>query len=292
MHEADADEVATAWDRPASTVEDPIEVTLPYLELRLEHPGLDATRFADGFFPDAVPYRDGSTATVFYWRSGLAGDSPPPSDWVGACATTHSLSPIDAGNDVAPALLTERGDGTEVVVDGTVAGDSTTARLAGYRPPRVAVRMVDEVTVRVQVGGSTVLVPTGTRSTVRLPRQTVGTDGEEPEELVVTPLLRVRFPGRRRLVHPQPGSDGALFPPFGLDLDALPNPVPVPTLGGELDHESLADVVGVHLAERPYPERVLWQAFAYSAFDPHQDTTAVIGQSPAGYLVVGGDDRP
>lgn len=102
----------------------------------------------------------------------------------------------------------------------------------------------------------------------------------------VTPELVVRYPGSRELHHPAPGADYRLFPSFGLELDDLPDPVPVPTTAGELDDAALATALGVDLSERPYPERVLWQAFAYTAFDPHSETTPELAQLEDGHLVV------
>jgi hypothetical protein len=119
-----------------------------------------------------------------------------------------------------------------------------------------------------------------------LPEQTVRLADSGGAETEVAPALRVRFPGVRTLYHPPADEGGALFPSFGLDLGNLPNPVPVPTAHGELDHGALADALGVDLDDRPYAERTLWQAFAYAAFDPHRDDPARLRQTDAGLLVV------
>lgn len=66
-------------------------------------------------------------------------------------------------------------------------------------------------------------------------------------------------------------------------------PLAVPTANGELDHEALAASLGVDLSARPYPERVLWQAFAYTAFDPHADSVPELWQFPTGHLALSGD---
>jgi hypothetical protein len=59
----------------------------------------------------------------------------------------------------------------------------------------------------------------------------------------------------------------------------------VPTTAGELDDAALATAVGVELSARPYPERALWQAFAYTAFDPHADAAPALAQLPDGRIV-------
>ncbi|MFC6729124.1 hypothetical protein ACFQDG_10775, partial [Natronoarchaeum mannanilyticum] len=102
----------------------------------------------------------------------------------------------------------------------------------------------------------------------------------------VTPELAVRFPGERELHHPASGGGYRLFPSFGLELAAVPSPVPSPTANGELDHATLAASLGVDLSGRPYPERVLWQAFAYEAFDPHADAARRLAQFPDGHVAL------
>jgi hypothetical protein len=102
----------------------------------------------------------------------------------------------------------------------------------------------------------------------------------------VTPELVVRYPGRQELHHPAPGADYRLFPSFGLDLAELPNPLPVPTTAGELDHEALGQSLGVDLSNRPYPERVLWQALAYTAFDPHGERGATLTKPDDEHIVL------
>lgn len=281
--------VAVEWVR-ADEEEggEPLVARAPYLELVLEHPGLDATHADDRFFPQAVPYRafDGERR-VFYWQSVLSGAAlgggAPNAFW----ATTHELRPLGAGTGAlaGPELLTRDGDVYEVVVDGTVAGDSTTARVDGYSPPRVSVQALDAGTAVVAAGDETVSVSAGDRETVDLSRQTVkpvDSSGEQP----VTPELRVRFPGERTLYHPPRGGERALFPSFGLDLASAPNPVAVPTAHEELDHAALADRLGVDFSGRPFAERTLWQAFAYAAFDPHREEPPKIRQTESGLLVV------
>lgn len=264
-------------DRPA-----PLAKRVPYVELRLEHPSLEADRFGDAFFPDAIPYDYRDERRAFYWRSVLPPDGPEPADWTGVCATTHGLRALTDDGTRPPPLWTR--DGTngdeaasdadtvrELVVDGTVAGDSRVAAVRDYSPPAIAVRSADADAVSLETPAGSRSVAAGERTTVELPTQSVrsATDGESR---TVTPRLRVRYPGPRTLYHPARGADAALFPAFGLDLETLPNPVPVPTAAGELDDRGLAAALGIDLSERPYPERVLWQALAYGAFDPHRET--------------------
>ncbi|WP_226005814.1 hypothetical protein [Natrinema salinisoli] len=270
-------------DRPA-----PIAERVPYVELRLEHPSPEADRFGDAFFPDAVPYEYRDDRRVFYWRSVLPPDGPAPADWTGVCATTHGLRALTGDGARSPPLWTRdvtTGDGSvsgidavrEIVVDGTVGGDSTLAAVRDYSEPSIAVRSVDADGVALETPAGSRTVAPGERTTVELPPQSVrlATDGESR---TVTPRLRVRYPGRRTVYHPARGADAAVFPSFGLGLETLSNPVPVPTATGELDDRSLAAALGVDLSERPYPERVLWQAFAYGAFDPHRETEPRLSQ--------------
>jgi hypothetical protein len=77
-----------------------------------------------------------------------------------------------------------------------------------------------------------------------------------------------------------------VFPSFGLDPSDLPNPMPVPTAGGELDAAALAAELGVDRSERPYPERVLWRAFAHTAFDPHADAVPELARLESGHVVL------
>lgn len=275
------------WLRVDDERLDPVVERAPYLELALEHPELDATHADGQFFPDAVPYRTGGEPRVFYWRSvlpdGVRGAGAPSGFW----ATTHELRLLGAGTGglAGPKLVAKDGDVHEVVVDGTVAGDSTTARVEGYSPPRVAVQALDADSAVVAAGGETVTVAAGDTATVELAEQTVDPEGGS-ERVQVAPVLRVRFPGERTVYHPPTGGQRALFPSFGLDLATVPNPVAVPTAHGELDHGALADALGVDLEARAYAERTLWQAFAYAAFDPHRGEPPRIRQTESGLLVV------
>jgi len=293
---AGTDRPTVAWRRrPADRVASPVLREVPYLELKLEHPDLDPTGRGERFFPDAVPYELGDDRRVFYWRPSLEASTADPADWRLACATTHGLAGADDVPAPAPALTTDGAVGTAVVVEGAVAGDATTAHLGSYSPPTVRVRSVSASTVGVVADGHAHEVSAGDRERISLSEREVrpvDADGASTPT-AVTPVLAVRFPGRRAVHHPAPGADYRLFPSFGVTLDDLPNPVPVPTTVGELDAAALAERVGVDPSARPYPERVLWQAFAHTAFDPHADADPTLAQLSSGHLVVhvdGGDD--
>jgi|AntRauMinimDraft_4_1070384.scaffolds.fasta_scaffold00139_30 hypothetical protein len=279
--------VDVEWVRADGERPDPLVERAPYLELALEHPDLDATHADGRYFPDAVPYRLDGERRVFYWRSVLPGGVRDGGAPGGFWATTHELRPLGAGTGglAGPELSSADGDVHEVVVDGTVAGDSTTARVEGYSPPRIAVRSLDADSAVVAACDETVTVQAGGTATVEFPEQPVVPEGESGR-VSVTPVLRARFPGERVVYHPPVGGERALFPSFGLDLARVPNPVAVPTAHGELDHGALADVLSVDLGSRPFAERTLWQAFAYAAFDPHREEPPRIRQTDGGLLVV------
>ncbi|MFB6352632.1 MAG: hypothetical protein ABEJ92_00950 [Halobacteriales archaeon] len=282
MESSSSATVDVPWSPAPDDVADPVVARLPYVELKLEHEGVEATRFGEGFFPDAVPYETSTESRVFYWRCALVDDAPAAAEWAGACATPIALTPVTDAEPAVPRLAVERPEGWEVVVEGTVAGDARSVVLEGYEPPSVAVRRGSSPEVTVAVDGEPHAVAPGDRTAVRLPERPARVVGDDGSTTRVVPRLSVRYPGRRTLYHPAPGGDGAVFPAFGLELETLPNPVPVPVSGDELDHRALASALGVDLTARPYPERVLWQAFAYQAFDPHRDTQPRLGQpSPA-----------
>jgi hypothetical protein len=274
------------WRRiPPDAVSAPIVRSLPYLELKLEHPSLEPSGYGDRFFPDAVPYDLDGASRVFYWRPAVAPSADEPANWELVCATPHDLAGFDSLPADAPPLVTDDADDTTLVVDGTIAGDTTTARVASYSGPDVSIEGRSAGRVELTVGGDDYRVLAGGRRRIGLPKRRVepiGGDGES----TVTPELVVRFPGWRELHHPAPEATYRLFPSFGLDLDEIPNPLAVPTTVDELDETALATEVDVDLSRRPYPERVLWQAFAYTAFDPHADITPDLTQLETGHIVV------
>ncbi|WP_459193225.1 hypothetical protein [Halosimplex sp. J119] len=275
------------WEQiPAETVTAPIVRECPSFEVKLEHPGLDPSGRGDRFFPDAVPYELDETARTFYWRPALAAESAEPDDWDLVCATTHELAGLDGFPAAVPAVATDGEDGTTVVVGGTVAGDSTTSRVRSYATPTVSLDGLSDDAVAITAEGDEYQVSRGDRRCIRLAERRVEPVAEDGGQTTVMPELVVRYPGRRELHHPAPGASYRLFPSFGLDLDDVPRPLAVPTAAGELDDEALARKLGVDLSQRPYPERVLWQALAYTAFDPHAETTAALTQLETGHIVV------
>ncbi len=271
---------------PPDAVELPLTRAVPYLELKLEHTSLDPTGYNDKFFPDAVPYELDGTARVFYWRPVLDGDAPPPEDWQLACTTTHGIGAYSEFPAEIPPLTTENSDGVTVIVDGTVAGEAATVCLASYRQPEIRIDGLRGDTVSLTVERENYAFDPGERRRIQLEKRRVEPLDEKTETTVVTPELVVRYPGRRELHHPALGTAGRLFPSFGLDLTGVPNPVSVPTTAGELDHEALAKELGVNLTVRPYAERVLWQAFAYSAFDPHEKRMPHVTQLPTEQIIL------
>ncbi|PCR90955.1 hypothetical protein [Natrinema ejinorense] len=275
------------WNRSShAAYPEPIVERSPYVELALEHRDLEATEYGESFFPDAVPYTCAGTHRVFYWRPSLPAAASEPAAWDGTCATTDSLSTVTATDPNGIDLVSRRRGATAVTVDATIAGESTSTLLESYAVPDVRVRALAESRLRLGVEGTTFVVPAGTRRRVSLAEQTVARVDGGGEPATTTPELVVRFPGDRELHHPALGADYRLFPSFGLDLESVPNPLSVPTVNGELDHEALAESLAVDLTARPYPERVLWQAFAYTAFDPHADTDPRLCQFPTGHIAL------
>ncbi|WP_206039390.1 hypothetical protein [Halomicrobium mukohataei] len=190
-----------------------------------------------------------------------------------------------------PPLVTEGASGTTVVVDGTIGGDVTTSHVGAYAAPAVSIERHVGSAVELKVDGTRHDLSLGQRRRIRLAEQRVEPVGADGRPKTITPELVVRFPGRRELHHPAPGTTYRLFPAFGLDLEELPNPLSVPTATGELDDLALATALGVDLSRRPYPERALWQAFAYTAFDPHADATPDLTQLATGQIVLETGER-
>lgn len=283
----ETDSTAIPWRQLSPDgVAEPLVRQVPYLELNLEHPSLEPTAHSEQFYPDAVPYEIDGERRVFYWQPALERGTPDAADWQLACATTHGLAGVETVPSPGPALTTDGATGTMVVVDGTVAGETTVARLSSYSVPRIRIETVTASTVELSVNGTTDTIPSGERRRIELAQQRVDVLGADDHSQTVTPVLAARYPGRRELHHPAPGATYHLFPSFGLDIDEIPNPLAVPTTVGELDDERLAETLGVDLAERPYAERVLWQAFAHTAFDPHADVRPTLAQLPRGHIVL------
>lgn len=244
---------------------------------------------------------------------GVTGDGV-----AGWCATPDALHPLIDGAPARLRLATPTDGGHEVAVDATVAGESTTAVVGGYTPPTVEIRDVTPDAVEIAVDathatGASITVPAGERVDVDLAPQTVtvlespaaevrdggiaddgnganetandGTVDGHDEVVETTPVLQVRYPGDRRVYHPSPSGDALLFPSFGIDLEASGR-VPIDPDDVDLDLDAVADALGASLAARPYPERVLWEAFAYAAFDPGRDGVVALSQFADGLLAV------
>jgi hypothetical protein len=267
-----------------SSFEAPLVWTGPYVECKLEHPQLEPTCLGDQFFPDSVPYETEAEARVFHWRSRLPDVVPSRSDWTGVVATTHELSPLTHDVSHEPTLFQTCDGDYELVVDGTIVGDSKTAFVAEYSPPSIQVQYVTGHGVELFIDGETHFVSVGSRDRRSLGEQTIQT--QHGTDVPTTPELEIRYPGRRTLYHPSPGANYTLFPSFGLDVEALTRSISVPTAWGELDHDRLAEELGIDITSRPYPERILWQAFAFAAFDPNTASETVMTQFPSGEIAV------
>ncbi|MFC7139792.1 hypothetical protein ACFQMA_08065 [Halosimplex aquaticum] len=277
----------TEWRYISSNmVSDPLVRQIPYLELKLEHPGLEPAGHGERFFPDVVPYELDRTPRVFYWRPVLPPSVGNPSEWNLICATTHELSGFDALPTEGPPLVTDEGDGTTLVVGGTIGGETTKSHVESYTAPALSIDTCSDSEVRLTVDGTEYCVSNGQRRRIRLGERNVDPSDGDGGSTTVVPELVVRYPGPRELHHPPPGSTYRLFPSFNLEIDEIPNPLSIPTTADELDDATLATKLGVDLSQRPYPERVLWQAFAYTAFDPHTDTIPELTQLETGHIVV------
>lgn len=283
--------VPVEWRRSSpDEVSSPLVQQRPYLELKLEHPTLESTGAGDRFFPDAVPYELDGTPRVFYWQPSIAFSATEPEHWELVCATTHELVGFDSLPAAGPPLVTEGASGTTVVVDGTIGGDVKTSHVASYSAPAVSIDRHVDSEVQLTVNGTEYRLSSGQRRRIRLGEQHVEPLNADGRPKTITPELVARFPGQRELHHPAPGATYRLFPSFGLDLADVSNPLPVPTTVGELDDSALATALDVDLSRRPYPERALWQAFAYTAFDPHADATPELTQLPTGQIVLETDE--
>jgi|GEM_PF-773679 len=289
---------------PASTVTTPIVVESPYVELALEHPDLPATRMGGAFWPAAVPYEFDGEHRVFYWRDELDAGTPEPTadavlaDARGWVATPDTLIPGQKRGQefVGLAADTDAG-GHEVVVDATIAGDSTSTHVDGYQPPRIVIREQTADSVTVAGNGHITRVSAGNSEQIELPAQTVTlldsptnpaseVNHDVGDRVETTPVLCARHPGTRRLYHPAPGSDYLLFPSFGIDLPTDSGRVPGDPDSVERDLDAIADSLGAALSGRPYPERVVWEAFVYAAFDPDRAGAVELTQFENGLLAV------
>lgn len=282
----DADSPVVSWEYESPrSVPSPLAFDAPYVEIKLEHTDIEATRFSESFFPSAVPYELDGEHRVYCWRRVLEHPERDPKEWDAICATTHEITGATNDDRIDPRLWTAGDDEIEVVVNGTIAGNSTTVGLQNYEVPTVTL-VIQSDTIDCRVDGTTLDVERGSRITHRLPSQEVSVSDTDDEIRMIAPTLQVRFPGTRTLYHPALDGEYALFPSFGLDLDTLPESIAVPTTNGELAYGELATNLGVDLSDRPYPERVLWQAFAYSAFDPRRSQPPRLTQFPNDQIAV------
>lgn len=277
---------SVTWNHSRQEQSPPIIQDVPYAEMKLEHDHLEEARMGSRFFPAAIPYRLGREHRVFFWRPFLPDSHPNLSSWDGVCATTHELLPIDNQAGVRPRLWTQQHGIHELVVDGTVAGDLSTVALRDYQPPNVSIKSITASQIELDAGGTAIHVQRGSQQSVALPTQSVCPHSTENDVTDVEPRLDVRYPGERTIYHPNSDTNYAVFPSFDLDIRDIPNPVHVPVVNGELDHVTLASRIGVDLSKRPYPERVLWEAFAYQAFDPNRDGVPRLAQCPSGLILL------
>lgn len=273
---------SVSWIQSRGDLPPPIAQKLLYVELKLTHDTLEGNRVGSRFFPAAIPYQYEDENRVFFWRPFLADCYPARLSWDAVCATTHELRPIDNRSPVSPRLWTRRNDGIEVVVDGTVAGESTSMVLQAYQPPAITIESTTPAGIQLNVDGTSIRVQSGSQRSVPLSEQTVSDLGSR--ELSLEPKLQVRYPGQRTVYHPNSEMEEAVFPSFDLDIQEMPDQIRVPMANGELDHGSLAANFGVDLSNRPYAERVLWQAFAYQTFDPHRDSSPRLSQGQSGLI--------
>ncbi|WP_155119420.1 hypothetical protein [Halomicrobium katesii] len=197
------DAVPVEWRQvPPDGVSPPVVQERPYLELKLEHPGLEPTETGDRFFPDAVPYELDGTSRVFYWRPALASSTAEPRDRELACGTTHELVGFESLPAEGPPLVTEGASGTTVVVDGTIGGDVTTSHVGAYVPPAVSIERHVESAVELRVDGTRHDLSPGQRRRIRLGEQRVEPVGTDGRPKTIAPELVVRFPGWRESTTP------------------------------------------------------------------------------------------
>ncbi|MFC6730723.1 hypothetical protein ACFQDG_18900, partial [Natronoarchaeum mannanilyticum] len=169
----DGETVPVEWRRaPSAELAPPLVERVPYVELALKHPDLEPTRYGESFFPDAVPYEYDTIHRVFYWRPALES-ATCRENWAGICATTDDLAVVPASGERALDLTHPRDGATEVVVDGTVAGDSTRALVGSYSAPDVRIRALSSEWLELAVEGDELSIPAGARRRVALAERTV-----------------------------------------------------------------------------------------------------------------------
>lgn len=274
-----------AWVGKSESNASPIVKRLPYVEVQLSYPELNATHHNGVFFPHGVPYRVDDEERVFYWSDAVSSSSRSPCRWASVCATTWSVTPIVSRAATRPELWVDHDGRYEVVVDGDVTAEARTTMIRRPSPPAVTLTPYEE-SHRIVTRSESIRLEVGDSYDQQLPPGQVVLDDEPNTDITVTPRLTVRYPGVRTLYHPAPGSDTVLFPSFGIDLETIPNPVPVQMTGETVDEQALAAELSVTLDERPYAERVLWQAFTYTVFGPHRSEPPRLARTDGDLLIL------
>lgn len=276
------------WIEEPEPKASPIVKRLPYVEMQLSYPDLDATHHNGVFFPCGVPYQFDGERRVFYWTNTVFSSLLSPRQWGGICATTWDATPIVSGTATRPRLWTEHDSRYEVVSDGDITATARTAMIRDASPPVVYLVPFhgEPHCIVTRSGSESVKVPRGDTHKQDLPPHQLILDGGSSEEVTATPQLTVRYLGIRTIYHPTLESDTVLFPSFGIDLEEIPNPVMVQTDGETVNEQVLADELGVALDERPYAERVLWQVFTYTAFGPHRSNPPQLTQTDSDLLIL------
>ncbi|MDY7082588.1 MAG: hypothetical protein SXQ77_09345, partial [Halobacteria archaeon] len=123
---SDTEEVQ--WDRlRLSSIEPPVCREVEYVELKLEHSGVEP-EMMNRDFPTGVPYTCGSEERVFFWREFGHSGNLQNSNYV--YATPYELGGIS--REDSPKLSQVSDLGGEIVVEGTVAGVSKTVCVDSY----------------------------------------------------------------------------------------------------------------------------------------------------------------
>lgn len=166
----------------------------------------------------------------------------------------------------------------------------TISPVQSYEIPTISLDYQSDGTIELSEVGVEYTISIGERQRIYLAEQHIERTTQENESTTIRPELIVRYPGQRELHHPAKEASYRLFPSFGLDLTEVPNPLSVPTTANKLNDTDLANELGIDLSNRPYPERVLWQAFAYTVFDPHSEVIPKLTQLETGHIILQNGD--
>jgi len=277
---------AVRWERaPAGSFRDPITVEVPYLELTLEHPGLEPTELGESFFPTRFP-----TFSMASNGCSTGGTRSPRSIRARPIGVASARRRTNWRRSHRGRLTRRRSTArTESVRRGgrrdrrgatrrqRVCALLRTASRYGRRHHRGGCHGRD--------GGRQLRIPVGDRASISLPERQVTLEEQTNRRRRSRRGCPFGIPASKRSITPIRLPEYRLFPSFDLDLDAG-RPVTIPTSHDELEPIALADTLDVDLVSRPYPERVLWQAFAFEVFDPHRDGCPRLAQYPSGLLAV------